>query len=192
MSLALHHPDGQVFNFDAGALCLELASTTGGEGWRARFEILHKPADVAAWAARSRLRRPAVLTAEDLADLKQLREVLWEAASTVAAGREPTRAGIAAINAYAAGPFPVPAIDPDTGATGWRAPLTGPELVAEIARDAVRTLGRPTRDRLRRCQGANCYLHYLDTSRPGNRRWCSMQRCGNRQKVHAFRERRES
>ncbi|MDI5982688.1 CGNR zinc finger domain-containing protein, partial [Amycolatopsis magusensis] len=29
----------------------------------------------------------------------------------------------------------------------------------------------------------------LDTSRPGNRRWCSMQRCGNRNKVKAYRER---
>ncbi len=95
------------------------------------------------------------------------------------------------LNGYAAGPAPVPLIDPDTGASAWRGPLTGAELVAEIARDAVRTLSRPARDRVRMCGGDNCYLLYLDTSRPGRRRWCSMQRCGNRHKVNAFRNRQE-
>ncbi|WP_235492647.1 MULTISPECIES: CGNR zinc finger domain-containing protein [unclassified Leifsonia] len=28
---------------------------------------------------------------------------------------------------------------------------------------------------------------YVDTSRAGTRRWCSMQRCGNRAKVRKFR-----
>ncbi|WP_411292945.1 CGNR zinc finger domain-containing protein [Streptomyces sp. CBMA123] len=30
------------------------------------------------------------------------------------------------------------------------------------------------------------------TSRPGRRRWCSMERCGNRHKVRALRARRET
>jgi predicted RNA-binding Zn ribbon-like protein len=30
---------------------------------------------------------------------------------------------------------------------------------------------------------------FYDTSRPGNRRWCSMQRCGNRHKVGNYRTR---
>ena len=83
-------------------------------------------------------------------------------------------------------------IDPDTGATTWRGPLAGAEVVAEIARDAARTLGRPTRDRLHVCEGGRCGLTFLDASRPGRRRWCSMQRCGNRHKVHAYRERHEA
>jgi predicted RNA-binding Zn ribbon-like protein len=39
------------------------------------------------------------------------------------------------------------------------------------------------------CEGDDCYLMFFDTSRPGNRRWCSMQRCGNRHKVGAYRSR---
>jgi predicted RNA-binding Zn ribbon-like protein len=39
------------------------------------------------------------------------------------------------------------------------------------------------------CGADNCYLIYLDTSRPGNRRWCSMERCGNRAKVRGHRSR---
>ena len=43
--------------------------------------------------------------------------------------------------------------------------------------------------RLRQCAGDNCALLFLDTSRPGKRRWCSMERCGNRNKVREFRSR---
>lgn len=187
--LTLHHPDGQVFTFDAGTLCLELACGTGGEGMRARFEVLHQPADVDRWAATSRLGRTAVTTQTNLRSLKRLREAIWGAAFAVATGAEPERADIEAINRYATGPAPVPRIDPDSGIAGWRGPLTGGELIAEIARDAVHTLSRPVRDRVRMCEADNCQLIYLDTSRPGRRRWCSMQRCGNRHKVSSFRER---
>ena len=36
----------------------------------------------------------------------------------------------------------------------------------------------------RKCD--NCILHFLDTSKKGTRRWCSMQLCGNRFKVAAY------
>jgi predicted RNA-binding Zn ribbon-like protein len=185
--LTLHHPDGQVFDFDPGALCLELSSATGGEGFRARFETLHGPRDVARWSVESRFGASVRASDADLRDLKDLREALWAAAYAVATGGEPPDTAVATINAYAAGPAPVPRLDGD--AATWRAPVGGAQLVTAVARDAIHTFSRPTRDRIRMCQGVNCYLIYLDTSRGGGRRWCSMQRCGNRNKVRAFRER---
>ncbi|OPX12458.1 CGNR zinc finger domain-containing protein, partial [Gordonia sp. i37] len=38
-------------------------------------------------------------------------------------------------------------------------------------------------DRIRQCQHPQCVLWYLDTSRSGTRRWCSMAICGNRTKA---------
>ena len=32
-------------------------------------------------------------------------------------------------------------------------------------------------------------LLFVDQSRPGSRRWCSMQRCGNLAKVRSYRDR---
>ena len=90
----------------------------------------------------------------------------------------------------AAGTGPVPCLD--HGRAVWRQPVTGAQLAAEIARDAVRTFAVPTVERIRKCGSDNCYLTYLDTSRPGRRRWCSMQRCGNRHKVAEFRHRQTS
>jgi predicted RNA-binding Zn ribbon-like protein len=36
--------------------------------------------------------------------------------------------------------------------------------------------------RIRRCANPDCVLWFLDVSRPGTRRWCSMAACGNREK----------
>ena len=37
--------------------------------------------------------------------------------------------------------------------------------------------------RVRACANHDCVLWFLDTSRPGTRRWCSMAACGNRDKA---------
>ena len=41
-------------------------------------------------------------------------------------------------------------------------------------------------DRIRHCAGPGCVLWFLDTSRNGARRWCSMAGCGNRAKAQAY------
>ena len=94
------------------------------------------------------------------------------------------------INELAAGRGVVPQLDPASGAVVWRGPVSARQLVTEIARDAVRTFSSAAVGRVRMCAGDKCYLTYLDTSRPGQRRWCSMQRCGNRHKVADHRRRR--
>ena len=38
-------------------------------------------------------------------------------------------------------------------------------------------------DRIRQCEHDKCVLWFLDTSRNGTRRWCTMARCGNRAKA---------
>jgi predicted RNA-binding Zn ribbon-like protein len=190
----VRHPDGQVFTFDAGALCLELSSVTGGEGWRARFEILHTPDDLARWAAVSRLGvqvADLALTEADLALVKRLREAVWGRAYGLVTGAAADPVDTATINEIAGGAPPVPGIGADDG-RAWRRPVTGDQLAAAVARDAVVTLTRPAAGRIRMCAADNCYLIFLDTSKPGRRRWCSMDRCGNRAKVRGHRQRKET
>ena len=118
-----------------------------------------------------------------------LSHATWAAAVAVAAGRRPPLAAEQTINRIAAGTGPVPQLA--GGLAHWRAPVTAAQLLVELARDAVTTFSAPTADRVRKCADPGCALHYLDTSRPGRRRWCSMQRCGNRNKVHQYRDRRQ-
>lgn len=43
--------------------------------------------------------------------------------------------------------------------------------------------------RLRECDADDCVRWFVDTSKGGRRRWCSMARCGNRAKVARYRTR---
>ena len=56
-------------------------------------------------------------------------------------------------------------------------------LLAPYASAAVELLSTAEPERLRRCASETCGLWFLDTSRNGRRRWCSMERCGNRAKA---------
>jgi predicted RNA-binding Zn ribbon-like protein len=44
--------------------------------------------------------------------------------------------------------------------------------------------------RVRSC--ARCTLLFVDRSPPGTRRWCSMERCGNRSKTAHYRQTRRA
>ena len=52
-----------------------------------------------------------------------------------------------------------------------------------IARSAADLLVSPDFARVTQCDGSGCTWLFLDHSRTRNRRWCSMQSCGNRAKA---------
>lgn len=63
-------------------------------------------------------------------------------------------------------------------------------LLGAIARDALELLTDPVaRAGLRECEGDNCPIVYLDSSRGRRRRWCSSEVCGNRERVARHRRR---
>lgn len=66
------------------------------------------------------------------------------------------------------------------------------DLLAPLAHSAAMLFSGADRTRVRKCE--RCVGHFYDTSKKGNRRWCSMQMCGNRVKVAAYaaRQRRQS
>ncbi|MEV0644761.1 CGNR zinc finger domain-containing protein [Phytomonospora sp. NPDC050363] len=187
---------GESFRFDPGNFCLELLLTGGPPPYDV-YEILTDPAHVAVWITESRLTvgnplDPAdVLLDEAGLDLiRDFRNVMWRVAPAVASSDRPAGADLEFIN-EAVGDPPHTRLDPGSGVLRWAPPVTAAQVVAAAARDAVEMIGTDARERVRQCQGNNCKLLFLDTSRPGNRRWCSMQRCGNRHKVSTYRHRRQ-
>lgn len=65
-------------------------------------------------------------------------------------------------------------------------------LLLPIAESMARLLCEGDFRRVRRCEGTGCTLHFLDTSKNGGRRWCSMAGCGNRAKAAQHRARRRT
>lgn len=188
--LTLMSHEGKPYRFDPGALCLELL-TTGGPGAFARWEVLHEPADLVAWAGRSRLPDGLELALDptDVARARALRDALFLLAADRAHGRPLHPGHLDAVNAAAAEAPLVTRLEPD-GTRGWApGPATGARLLSTVARDAIELFTGPYADRIRECGAHNCYLLFVDTSRPGRRRWCAMEHCGNREKVRAHRAR---
>lgn len=187
-------PTGGSYWFDAGSFSLELL-LTGGPGRYRQFEILHSPADLTTWLTDSKLAAHAPLTERDLLitgpqldRIRVFRDALWTVAAALAHGGTPPAAELERIN-DAVRPGPTPLIDLATRARRWAAPVTGDQVLGHAACDAVDLVTGDRTDRLRECGADDCQLLFLDTSRPGNRRWCSMQRCGNRTKVRSYRTR---
>lgn len=50
----------------------------------------------------------------------------------------------------------------------------------------IHTLNSTSIERIRQCEHQECILYFVDTSKSGKRRWCSMGLCGNRQKASEF------
>lgn len=196
---------GVSFRFDAGAVCLDFAHT-GGEGRYAVFETLHEPADLGEWLAQPPL--AAVLavpaTTPELAAAKVLRQAIWDAAHAQAARRPLPAEAVTVINQAAAAPPLTPELASSSAAVaplapgsagvstaaGWAAPVRATQALSTLAREMIELLSGPFSGRIRECASGDCPLVFVDTSRPGARRWCSMERCGNRHKLRALRARR--
>jgi predicted RNA-binding Zn ribbon-like protein len=62
------------------------------------------------------------------------------------------------------------------------------DLLGPLAEDIMMFLTGVAANRVRKCEG--CPVHFLDVSKKGSRRWCSMSLCGNKVKVAAYQQRR--
>lgn len=187
----LHDPKGGSFWFDAGAVCLDFAHT-GGEGRYSVFETLHEPVDLAEWLAQPPLAAVVTvpMTVGDLTAAKTLRQAIWDTAHARAAGRHLPAGAIATINKTATAPPLVPELAADGTTAGWAPPVRTAQVLSTLAREMIDLLSGPLSGRIRECASDNCPLVFVDSSRPGARRWCSMERCGNRHKLRALRARR--
>ncbi|MET0932636.1 MAG: CGNR zinc finger domain-containing protein [Mycetocola sp.] len=174
--------------FDSGSLALDFAYTgpLRDADPDSPDETLRVPADLTTWLAG---RLPSAEAGDrDLADAVTLRGAIGRLALASSTGSTGEARDIDLLNLYAA----TPDIPPRLAGGALQAGRTEPraaQALSTIARDAVALFSGITPGRIRGCDAEDCDMIYLDTSRAGNRRWCSMQRCGNRHKVRAHRAR---
>jgi predicted RNA-binding Zn ribbon-like protein len=69
-------------------------------------------------------------------------------------------------------------------------PSTPQEVWAPIAAATADLLIEADPSRVRKCE--SCIMHFYDVSKKSSRRWCSMNICGNRVKVAAYRQRQRA
>ncbi|MBB5785975.1 CGNR zinc finger domain-containing protein [Jiangella mangrovi] len=173
--------------FLTGRVSLDF-SHTGGDGDWAVWEILHTPADLSHWLGVILSVDGLSAGGPDLAAARPVRMAIAVGARSLAAGRSVSASDVAVLNAAAAAPPLVPQLTPSGMGVSFEAP-TAAAALSTLARDAIDLFSGPWAGRIRVCAAADCGLLLVDTSRPGQRRWCSMQRCGNLAKVRGHRRR---
>lgn len=177
------------FIFVAGRLCVDFAQTGGKTPERAVWERLHTPQDLAEWFLISPLRLPGVSVSEaEFETALELREAIWCAVNAVRLGQAPEQAVVDTINRIAAVPDLLPEFERQGFNWNWRPPYTASAALSTISRDVIDLLSGELRGRIRKCENPKCALIFVDQSRPGKRRWCLMERCGNLQKTARYRE----
>ncbi|WP_035751194.1 CGNR zinc finger domain-containing protein [Parafrankia discariae] len=175
------------FDRSAGSLCLDFVATMRDSSDQL-VEMLSTPGDLAAWFDLTGLPVPAGgLTAQDLDAAQALRAAVNAVTRALIAGQQPGADDIRLINTTgqhrtpvfflgATGRSRIAAAEPDTAAT-----------FSVIARDTINLLSGADLERVRACSG--CAALFFDRSPSGQRRWCSMRRCGEKAASANYRRR---
>ncbi len=178
------------FEFIAGCPALCLVDTLGDRAGPGH-EKLPDPRALEAWLAQAiPLAEPVCgLTERHLRTVRLLREAIHRCGLRMMHGEPPALRDLAVLNRAAAYPPPRPRLRNNVLADVADHPFEA--SLSLLAADALRLLVPPLGARIRRCPG--CAMMFVDTSRPGKRRWCSSATgCGNREKVRNLRARRAS
>ena len=174
--------------FIGGDVALDFVNTAEQRGHPDAGDALRTVDDLRRWGQRrgvlsdgagrdtGPLELPAALEARELL----YRVFLTRASGDRVPDADRARLGVLASLAYQAGRLEQAA----DGRLGWSWDPAQLATVRHVAvTTAVRLLGQDSADRLRQCPGAHCGWFFLDTTKRGNRRWCSMSECGQEAKT---------
>ncbi|MFC9996386.1 CGNR zinc finger domain-containing protein [Nocardia sp. NPDC127526] len=171
----------RVFRMDNEVLAFRFTATVSDRGGLTPRERLADPARLKVWLGATGL-DVADVSPGDLADAIELREAIYHIGSAIAAGGQPDSKDVRTLNMMAAAGHAKAVLEHEHA--GWHLTKTTPvrDALGVLATDAIHILGGPDRARIKNCEGPGCAGLFLDTSRAANRRWCSMNTCGNKVK----------
>jgi predicted RNA-binding Zn ribbon-like protein len=175
-----------------GRLAIDLLNTVSARDG-APVDLLEHAEDLPEWAEVVGVPYAGELglrSTEAVAELRGFREVLREALRRWREGQAPSPALIGRLNLeLARDPRHVMLRLQDGGLATDMVSTGDPldRLFADLAASLAMMLSRDDRSRYRPCANEACPFTFYDDSKPGTRRWCSMELCGGRAKARAFR-----
>ncbi|MCU1534926.1 MAG: zf-CGNR multi-domain protein [Glaciihabitans sp.] len=175
--------DGMHWWFDSGSVALDFAYTGGFDH---PLQPTRSPEALAAWLSERFAGIDGVVTDRDEADAQALRAAIARMAVAASHNQPPAPEDVDMVNLFAATPDIPPSLAGGSRRAG-RSTARVSQALSAMARESVELFDVSERGRIRECAADDCQLVFYDESRSNNRRWCSMQRCGNRAKVRAHR-----
>ena len=152
-------------------------------------ESFATPAELSEWlCARGLLEPGARVTRADLAEAIRVREALRDVLSAKVGIEVDLAAAMAEIDAAGRRAGLELRFDPtcprvEPTAAGVRGAIG--RILVEVYDEMVDGIW----ERMKACRADDCRWAFLDTSKNRSRCWCSMESCGNRAKVQAYRQR---
>lgn len=173
---------GQIFRLDNEVLAFRFTATLSHRVGPTPFERLSSPERLRIWLQAAGLDPARDSTQDELETAIGLREAIYRLGVATVQRTALPITDAATLNDAASLGRPK-AVLSDAGRT-WVLASNQPvmDALAVIAHDAIATLGTGDPARIKACDGPDCGGLYLDTSRGINRRWCSMNTCGNKAK----------
>eukprot|EP01034_Spumella_vulgaris_P002330 gene2330-3033_t len=162
-------------------LCLEFANTRYWRGQETPTETLKEPSDLSAW-----LKAPKPPIQKEFEQALALRETIHRLFDAVARGKTPAGRDFEELNAALANAPARTALKREKDGYDWYLDLrtgTALALLAPVLWSAGDLLASAKLAKVRRCANPECLYLFLDESRAGKRRWCTMSSCGNRAKA---------
>jgi predicted RNA-binding Zn ribbon-like protein len=189
------------FEFVGGEPCLDFTNTVGGDRRTTPTEHLHGYGDLVAWAREGKLLTPAqaralLLRAQRepeaaagaLRAAVELREALFETFFALAESKRPSPQHLEVLNrALADALAHRRVVQSGRGfSLGWDGSDDLRRMLWPVALSAAELLAGGHPAPVKRCgmwEASGCSWLFVDESRNGSRRWCSMKDCGNRAKA---------
>lgn len=171
----------------AGDPVLDFVNTVDDRLGAQPVELLRVPGDLATWGLATGLLTapPRALrgAGDELGAARRLRAHLTSLLDALVSGEPPPSSDLRALAAAAADAFRAGTLGAEHGRVVWR--WSGRSLASvrhRLAASAADLLTGEQLSRLGRCPGDGCGWFFVDTTKRGNRRWCSMQACGQEAK----------
>jgi predicted RNA-binding Zn ribbon-like protein len=192
-----------------GAVCLDFANTTST---RSRMEMyrdyLPGYGELLVWSRHAgilagdqveALKGQASLQPDAAASVLEraiaLREAIYRVFAAIAHGQTPAPVDLAAINAALHEMLPRLEVLPTTDGFQWgwaEAEEDLDRMLGPIVRSAAELLTSESVKRVSQCAREGCDWLFVDTSKNHSRRWCTMNVCGSRVKMHRYYRRRKT
>jgi len=173
--------------FVAGNPALDFVNTAEERGHPDAGDALIAVSDLCSWGQRYGLITHAAAEDQTTAEFKQAveaRDLLYALFYAHTHHRPPARPDLTRLAQLAACAYAEATVEPTSdGTIRWR---WNPSRLATIRHVAVTSaidlLATGPTARVKQCPGDHCGWFFLDTTKRGNRRWCSMSECGQEAK----------
>jgi predicted RNA-binding Zn ribbon-like protein len=188
-TIARHDRD---FRFRSGLLCLNFVATIADRS-HAAFDRWQNEDDFARWCVEAGLlSRRIEITGRQLAQARELRETIYGIVRAALGSKIPNQNAIRILNRHAMHPGLIPKLTRIGKLPEWDSSRPFEAVLSMVARNAIDLLSSNRLHRVRECADEHCSVLFVDLSRPGRRRWCAMNGCGNKEKKAAYRAKHRS